>query len=226
VRLILLSLQTPSLPPLLIGLFAQKKLKDSFNSKLGFKPSLAKDEISNVLKSIESSLMILKYSYLSLEELKDHEEVKNLQKSGRMLAEAIKPVKSSQTANQFVIAVIYWGILILNGMKRRIKTSDSQLGAGVDLKVLCVRNTQKRGDFLLTRAYDDIRAYTIMTNILKLQTNQTIAAAFLPPREIDGQLSEAMYLGSEERTEKIGTYLAPNQVNLKEVNGILHQLLQ
>ena len=64
-----------------------------------------------------------------------------------------------------------------------------------------------------------------MTNIPKLQLNQTIAAAFLPPREIDGQLSEAMYLGSNERSEAIGTYLTPNQVNLKEVNGILHQLV-
>ena len=220
-----LNLQTPEFPPFLVGLFAQKKLEDSFYSKLGFRPALTKNEISNILKSIESSLMILKYSYLPIEELKNHEEVKNLQTSGKMLAEAIKPAKNSQTVNQFALAVIYWAILIFNGMKRRIRLSDSQLGAGVDLKVLCVRNTQSRGDYLLTRAYDDIRAYTIITNFPKLKPNQTIAAAFLPPREIDGQLSEAMYLGSEERTEKIGSYLAPNQVDLKEVNGILHQLI-
>ena len=221
-----MNLQTPSFPPILVGLFTHKKLEYNFNSKLGFRPSLTKNEISNLLKSIESSLMILKYSYLSIEELKNHEEVKNLQSIGKMLAEAIKPAKNSQTTNQFALAVIYWGILILNGMKRRITLSDSQLGAGVDLKVLIVRNTQRRGNFLLTRAYDDIRTYTIMTNIPKIRQNQAIAAAFLPPREIDGQLSEAMYLGSEERTEKVGTFLKPNQVNLKQVNGILHQLLE
>ena len=223
--MIFLSFQTTNFPPILIGELALRELRDSFSTKLGFRPTLTKIEINELMKSVESSLMILKYSYLSIEELINHEELINLHKAGELIKKAIKPAKNSQSTNSLTPALINWGCLILSGLGRRVKISDSQLGSGVDLKVVRVRNTQKRGDFLLTRAYDDVRAYTILTNIFELRTNQNFAVAFLPPREIDGQLSEAMYLGNEERSEEAGTFLAPNQVNLKEVNAILHQFI-
>ena len=223
--MIFLSFQTTDFPPILIGELALKELKDSFLTKLGFRPALTKNEINKLLKSVESSLMILKYSYLSVKELIDHKELINLHKAGELLKSAIKPAENTQTANPLTLAMINWEILILSGLGRRMEISNTQLGSGVDLKVVRVRNTQKRGNFLLTRAYDDVRAYTIMTNILELRTNHNFAVAFLPPTEIDGQLSEAMYLGNEERLEEAGTFLAPNQVNLKEVNAILHQFI-
>jgi len=220
-----MSLVTDSFSPFLIVELALKVLRKTFLTKLGFRPSLSKKEIDSVLKSIESSLMILKYSYLSLDDLITHEELKNICSKGEILIESLKPAIESQSTNQLSLSVLNWGVLIFTGLNRRIKVANDQLGAGLDLKVLRVRSVQKQGSLLLTRAYDDKKAYTIMTNMLNLQSNRNLAAAFLPPQEIGGQLSDAMYLGNNEYEKEAGTFLNPAEVNLREVNAILHQLI-
>ena len=169
--------------------------------------------------------MILKYSYLSLEDLVSHEELKNIARKGEMLLDSLKPAAKTQSTNQHALSLLNWGILIFIGLERRMKIANDQLGAGIDIKVLRVRSVQKQGSLLLTRAYDDKHGYTIMTNMLNLQSNRNLAAAFLPPQEIGGQLSDAMFLGDTEFKVEAGTFLNPNEVNLREVNAILHQLI-
>ncbi|MCK4847730.1 MAG: hypothetical protein KAT16_01755, partial [Candidatus Heimdallarchaeota archaeon] len=159
-----MSLATDKFSPLLIVELALKVLGKTFLTKLGFRPSLSKNELESVLKSIESSIMILKYSYLSLDDLISHEELKNICSKGEILLESLKPAAESQSTNQLSLTLLNWGVLILIGLDRRIKVANDQLGAGVDLKVLRVRSVQKQGSLLLTRAYDDKQAYTIMTN--------------------------------------------------------------
>ena len=220
-----MSSTTDKFPPFLIVELALKILRRTFLTKLGFRPSMSKIELDSTLKSIESSLMTLKYSYLPLDDLISHEELKNICSTGNTLLESLKPAAESQSTNQLSLSLLKWGILIFIGLERRIKVANDQLGAGVDLKVLRVRSVQKQGSLLLTRAYDDKQAYTIMTNMLDLQSNRNLAAAFLPPLEIGGQLSDAMYLGNDEYKEEAGTYLNPAEVNLREVNAILHQLI-
>jgi predicted RNA-binding protein with EMAP domain len=46
--------------------------------------------------------------------------------------------------------------------------------------------------------------------------------AFLPPREVGGTASEAMFLGEERRTEPPGTVLEESAVDVKEALSILH----
>ena len=220
-----MSVVTDKFPPFLIVELALKVLRKTFLTKLGFRPTSSKNELDNVLKSIESSLMILKYSYLSINDLISHEELRNICSKGELLLESLKPANKAQSTNQQSLALLKWGILIFIGLNRRVRIANDQLGAGVDLKVLRVRSVQKQGSLLLTRAYDDNQAYTIITNMLNLQSNRNLAAAFLPPREIGGQLYDAMYLGDEEYEEEAGAFLNPDEVNLREVNAILHQYL-
>ncbi len=221
----IMSIVTDKFPPLLIVEYALKVLRKTFLTKLGFRPLLSKNELESVLKSIESSIMILKYSYLSLDDLISHDELNNIHSKGELLLESLKPAIKTPSTHQQSLTLLNWGVLIFIGLKRRIKVANDQLGSGVDLKVLRLRSVQKQGSLLLTRAYDDKQAYTVMTNMLNLQSNRNLAAAFLPPREIGGQLSDAMYLGNEEYEEEAGTFLNPDDVNLREVNAILHQLL-
>jgi predicted RNA-binding protein with EMAP domain len=223
--LMIMRLATDKFPPFLIVELALKILRKTFLTKLGFRPSLSKTELDSILKSIESSLMILKYSYLSLDDIISHEEMKNICSKGNTLLESLKPAAETQSTHQLSLSLLNWGILILIGLERRIKVANDQLGAGVDLKILRVRNVQKQGSLLLTRAYDDKKSYTIMTNMLNLQSNRNLAAAFLPPLEIGGQLSDAMYLGDDEYEEEAGTFLNPAEVNLREANAILRQLI-
>lgn len=220
-----MSITTDKLPPIMIAEFALKLLRKTFQTKLGFRPSLSKQGLDKTLALIESSLMVIKYSYLPLNELLEHEELNNLQKNGLSLFGALKPASSTPSTSQLSLATLHWGVQIIQFLGDRLKFADSNLGSGVDLKVVHVRNVQKLDKFLLTRAYDAEKTYTIMTNILDLRPNRNLGVAFLPPREIGGKLSEAMYLGSEERDEEAGVILSPSQVDLSEANAILRHLI-
>ncbi len=220
-----MSLTTDKFPPIVIAELSLKILRKTFATKLGFRPSLSKENLEKTLRSIESSLMVMKYSYLPVNELLLHNDLESIHTYGLQLSEGLKPAYSTPSSIQLSLANLNWGINIFQYLGRRIKTANSKLGAGVDLKVVHVRNVQKIGNFLLTRAYDNNNSYTIMTNILDLRPNRNFGVAFLPPREIGGKLSEAMYIDSEEREEEAGALLAPNQVDLRGVDAILHQLI-
>ncbi|MHA2154658.1 MAG: hypothetical protein ACXABU_04910 [Candidatus Hodarchaeales archaeon] len=220
-----MSVSTDKFPPFVIAELASRVLKKTFATKLGFRPSLSKEKLESTMRTIESSLMVLKYSYLSRNELIEHEDLKIVHSNGKKLSEALIPAASTPSTHPLSLANLNWGIQILQYLARRIKTGDSNLGSGVDLKVVHVRNVQKYDKFLLTRAYDNEKTYTILTNILDLRPNRNVGVAFLPPREIGGKLSEAMYIGSEEREEEAGVFLTPREVDLSEINAILHQLI-
>ncbi|MHA1971624.1 MAG: hypothetical protein ACTSW1_01455 [Candidatus Hodarchaeales archaeon] len=220
-----MSFQTDKLPQIIVAEFAIKKLRQIFRFKLGFRPKLSKKQIDNVLKQLEASLMTLKYSYLPKNDFLKNQEFEKIQKVAKELEMAIRPAINTSSTNQLAYCTIMWGILILAGIKRRMDYTLPDLGAGVDIKVLRVRNCQKLDKLVHTRAYDGNLTYSIVTNMLDVHPNINLAAAFLPPAEVGGVVSEAMYLGADERKEDIGTILQPESVNLKEVNAILHSLI-
>lgn len=221
-----MSVQTDKNPIILVSEYAIKNIRQTFKSKLGFRPTKSKKDLESYFSQLDSSLMALKYSYLSLDELVNHPDIENLKKVANELLIAIQSANNTPSTNKLAHSTIEWGIRILLGMSTRLKFSIMELGSGIDIIVVRVRNIQKKGKLIQTRAYDNEREYTIMTNMLEIQPNINLAAAILPPTEIGGQISEAMYLGLEERSEKAGHSLIPNEVDLKEVNAILHQLLK
>ena len=62
----------------------------------------------------------------------------------------------------------------------------------------------------------------MVTNMMNVSNDTVLAVAFLPPREIGGTVSEAMFLGSGERAEKPGTLLSEEQVDAKEAASIMY----
>jgi predicted RNA-binding protein with EMAP domain len=73
-----LSISSDKFPPIHGGELSFRILRKTLVTKLGFRPSLSKKELDNILKTIKSALMILKYSYLQQEELANHEEIETL----------------------------------------------------------------------------------------------------------------------------------------------------
>ncbi|MHA1227770.1 MAG: hypothetical protein ACTSPV_13570, partial [Candidatus Hodarchaeales archaeon] len=209
----------------IVAELAINKMRQIFKFKLGFRPTLSKKEIENVLKSAEASLMTLKYSYLPKNDFLNHKELENINNIAKELETAISPAINTPSTNQFAYCSIKWAVQILAGLRRRMNYDLTDLGAGVDIKVLRVRNCQKHGKLIHTRAYDGTNTYSVMTNMLNIHPNVNLAAAFLPPAEVGGIVSEVMYLGANERQEAIGTILHPKDVNLKEVNAIIHSLI-
>ncbi len=218
--------QTDKNPVILVAEYAIKRIRQIFKQKLGFRPTKSKNELDSLLNKLEGSIMTLKYSYLSLDELSSHVEIKTLDRAACELLEAIQPAKKTPSTNKLAYSTIEWGIQILKGITDRLTVSDNNLGTGIDLRVVRVRNVQKREKFVQTRAYDHQREYTIITNLFEIKPNTNLAAAFLPPVEVGGEVSEAMYLGLEERAEEAGHPLIPIEVNLNEVNAILHKYLK
>ncbi|MHA2305458.1 MAG: hypothetical protein ACXACU_08700 [Candidatus Hodarchaeales archaeon] len=219
-----MDVQTDKNSIILVAEYAIKILRQTFKLKLGFRPTKSKAELDSCFKKLESLLMTLKYSYLSLDELRSHPDVNGIQDLAEDIAEAIEPAKQTKSTNKMTLSTIEWAISILGGMDTRLPFSSNELGTGIDIRVVRVRNIQQDNKLVQTRAYDDRREYTIMTNLVDIRNNINLAAAFLPPMEVGGKISQAMYLGLDERSEDAGSIVNPASVNLKEVNAILHQL--
>ena len=75
----------------------------------------------------------------------------------------------------------------------------------------------------MTRVSDGEAGYRVVTNLPGLRPGDVLAAAFLPPREVGGEASEAMFLGADTRSEPPGSRLPEESVDAREAASILHQ---
>ena len=137
-----MSVQTDRLPPIIISEYAIQSMQKAFRSKLGFRPTLSKNELDTLFRKMQSSIMTLKYSYLSVDEIISHNEIQTLKEGATRLKDAIQPVSETKTFNQLPISAIKWGIIILEGLSRRLLSSTSEIGSGIDVVVVRVRNVQ------------------------------------------------------------------------------------
>ena len=221
-----LSLQTDKLPQIIVAEYATQRLKDQFKFKLGFRPARSRDELEEIFRKCEAALMTLKYSYISLEDLNDHKEVITIQRMAQELREAINPAIQSPSTHKLSYALLNWGVQLLEGFQNRLQMEGFELGVGIDVKVVRIRNIQKIGEFVKTRVSDDQREYTVMTNQTMIKSNLKLAVSFLPPTEVAGEISEAMFLGLKERIEVVRSILNSKEIDLREINAILFKLIK
>ena len=221
-----LTIQTDKLPQIIVAEYAIQRLKDQFKFKLGFRPARSKDELEEIFRKCEAALMTLKYSYLFFEELYGHDEVITIQKMAQELREAINPAILTPSTHKLAYALLNWGVQLLEGFQNRLQLYGSELGVGIDVKVVKIRNIQRIGEFVKTRVSDDQKEYTVMTNLTAIKPNLRLAVAFLPPTEVAGEISEAMFLGLKERIEPLGSVLNPKEIDLREINAILIKLIK
>ena len=95
----------------------------------------------------------------------------------------------------------------------------------VDLLAVEVTNVAKTGKLWLTRVSDGETEYPVVTNLPGVAAGSVLAAAFLPPQEVGGTVSEAMFLGDERRSEDPGTILGDRAVDAREATSVLHDEL-
>jgi predicted RNA-binding protein with EMAP domain len=182
-----------------------------------------RDKLSELASACESAVMTLMYMYQEPETLASSEPVKNLSEAAAAIAEAYEKMISGKDDHSLLRANIRWCLRTLQGLRVRLGNSGATLASGVDLVVVQVRNVAKEGGFFKTRVTDGSADYTVVTNLTGVASNSSLAAAFLPPREVGAVVSEAMFLGSEKRTEPPGTVLNEENVDAKEAAGILYE---
>ena len=196
-------------------------LKKSVKQKPELPLRVSRDKLSELASACESAVMILMYMYREPENLSTSEPVSNLSEAAKAIAGAYENVIANKDDHSILRANIRWCLRTLQGLKVRFSNPGTSLASGIDLVAVQVRNVAKAGNFLKTRVTDGTSGYTVVTNLTDVASNSELAAAFLPPREIGGAVSEAMFLGSGKRAEAAGTILSEEQVDAKEAAVIL-----
>jgi predicted RNA-binding protein with EMAP domain len=198
-------------------------LKKCVKQKSGFLLSISRDRLTGLAAACESAVMTLMYMYREPGVLASSQQVIDLAEAAKGIAEAYEKLISGKDDQSLLRANVRWCLRTLNGLGDRFNNSGATLAAGVDLVVVQVRNVAKQGGFLKTTVTDGTANYSVVTNLTDVETDSKLAVAFLPPREIGGTVSEAMFLGSGKRTEAPGTILSEEQVEAKEAAGILFE---
>lgn len=212
-------------PRILAAQLACALLKKSVKQKTAVQLKVSRDRLSEPAAACESAVMTMMYMYQEPEALAASDPIKNMSGPLKFLAGAYENVLAAKDDHTLLRANIRWCLRMLDGLKDRFGNSGKTLASGVDLVVVQVRNVVKSGNFWKTRVTDGSGEYTVMTNMKDVAANTRLAAAFLPPRDIGGIVSEAMFLGSGKRTEPVGTLLGEDQADAKDAAGILYDEL-
>lgn len=211
-------------PRIMVAHLAAALLKKSVKLKPeGLPLRVPRDRLTELASTCESAVMAIMYSYQEPQALTTSESLTQLNDAANALTEAYEKVIANKDDRSLLKANIRWCMRTFTGLKDRFANPGKTIASGVDLMAVHVRNVAKSGNFSTTRVTDGNADYAVMTNLTDVATNSVLAAAFLPPREIGGIVSEAMFLGSGKRTEAAGTVFNEDQVDAKEAASILFE---
>jgi predicted RNA-binding protein with EMAP domain len=213
-------------PRLIVANMACAMLKKNVKQKTAVQVKISRDRLVELASTCESAIMTLMYMYQDPQTLIASEPVTTLSQAAQTFSEAYEKLLTGKDDQSMLRANIRWCIRTLSGLPQRLENSAASLAAGVDLVVLQIRNIAREGNLFKTRVTDGSANYSVVTNLKDVQTNTGLAAAFLPPREVGGVISEAMFLGSGKRGEPAGAVLAEEQVDAGEAASILYDTIK
>lgn len=217
-----MSYDTSRDPRLLVAQRACALLRRSLQVKTPARTAISKDRVGELLTRSESAVMSLLYLYQEPAALAVSPAMAELVSCADAIADAVAPVIDADTTPGLLAANLQWCLRTLRGVAERIVNGGTSLASGVDLTAVQVRNVTARGGLWLTRVNDGAADYTVVTNMAGVKAGDVLAVAFLPPREVGGAVSEAMFLGGERRGETAGDRLGEHTVDACEAIGLLH----
>ncbi len=211
-------------PRIIAAHLAGVLLKKFIKQKSSVQLKGTRERVGDLVATCESTVMMLMYMYQEPEVLAASEPMKNLAEAVKLLTGAYEKLISGKE-DPLLRANICWCLRTLGGLRDRFGNPGTTMASGVDLLVVQVKNVAKTGAFWKTRVTDGTAEYTVITNLPGVESGSRLAAAFLPPREVGGTVSEAMFLGSGKRTEPPGTVLSEKQVDAREAASILYEMV-
>ncbi|MGY5876347.1 MAG: hypothetical protein RTU30_11430 [Candidatus Thorarchaeota archaeon] len=173
-------------------------------------------KLGEYLKTAGALLYEVKYSYQEPTKLSNLEPTTKLIESITQFGEVYESaMKTSGFApktakEQLVVADVKYSLSIINGFQEKLQSCGDDPAYAID--ILAVEITQLKpveGAEKLTecRCTDGARIWPIVTNLQGLKISTKLACAYLPPIDMMGIVSEAMFLGGDSLPES--TQLGP-----------------
>jgi predicted RNA-binding protein with EMAP domain len=177
-------------------------------------------KLGEFLKTAGSLLYEVKYSYTDAPALADADSTQNLVRAidgfGKVYAAALAGgFKPSTAKERLNLAEVDYCLRAISHFQQRLRDYEEDPAHAVDILAVEVSQTDHiPGSSNLTecRCTDGTRRWTIVTNITGVKVGSKLVCAVLPPVEMMGVVSEAMFLGAEPLPEDspLGTLTSPS----------------
>lgn len=193
--------------------------------------------MGNALQKANGLLYEVKFSYIDFKSLAEMDATRQLvaaiQEVGVTFRNALKSTGylPSSSKDALALAEVEYSLRIAEGFQRRLLEFNEDPAFAVDLLVVEVGQTERvEGSKNLTfcRCSDGKRRWHILTNIQGIQPKMRLPCAILPPTELMGIVSEAMFLSSEPLDESynVGPLTRPSPKMLDNARGQVMQIIK
>ena len=197
-------------PRIIVAEIALRILTESARIRQNFRPTLSKEQINELIHSINSHIQQLKYSYLPDEELFTSSVLPEISKEAEKIYNSYKgayyTTEGSPRKPTIQESSVIWASKLLIRFPDRLKEPfRPTIEAGIDMQVVGIRNIVPIPDtkLFVSKVYNGTEDFTVVTNLTTLKAGMKVGVAFLPPAMFGGEVSEAMFLGDEEYPEDV-----------------------
>jgi predicted RNA-binding protein with EMAP domain len=190
-------------------------------------------KLTNTLKTAGTLLYEVKYSYVDAKALAELEATRNLVSAIAEFADLFREASKSQAykpqsvKEKLAFTETQYSLSIVEGFEQRLMRVDDP-AFSIDTRVVEISQTKAvEGSSNLTecRCTDGSRIWTIVTNITSVEPGMKLPCAILPPADMMGIVSEAMFLGGEPLSDD--TELGPlNNPSSQAMDQARAQVLQ
>lgn len=173
-------------------------------------------KLADALKIAGTLLYEVKYSYVDAKALVELEATRNLVGAivefADLLSDAVESqaYKPQSVNEEMAFTEAQYSLAIVKGFERRLLRADDDPAQAIDILAVEISQTKAvEGSAKLTecRCTDGSRIWTIVTNIADVEAGVKLPCAVLPPAEMMGKVSEAMFLSGAPLSEN--TELGP-----------------
>lgn len=163
-------------------------------------------KLGGILQQAGSLIYEIKYSYVPAPQVAELEATQKIVDAvtdfRSILEESIKTsgYKPTTVNEALSLAEVFYSFRIVNNLVQKLQEYSDEPAYSVDILAVEISQTQAVPDsknLTECRCTDGSRIWKIVTNIQGIRTGTKLACAVLPPIEMMGIVSEAMFLGGD-----------------------------
>ena len=202
-----------------------------------FKFHVDYSKLNSALQQAGSLIYEVKYSYVPADKVAELEAsskiVETIVSFKESLNAAVKSTgfKPTTTKESLILAEAAYSFRVAESFIARLKHTDDDPGRAVDILAVEVSQVQPVSDaknLTECRCTDGTRIWRIVTNIHGVKSGTKLTCAVLPPVDMMGIVSEAMFLGGEPLPDDtpLGIIKEPSKASLDQARAQVLQVVK